>query len=51
MTLQEEYKDICKFGFTGTFEDYIEYKNSYDKQLKTSNYIPNKEDLIDDILF
>ena len=27
--LQEEYENICKVGFNGTFEDYIEYKQNY----------------------
>ena len=27
--LLEEYKDICKAGFKGTIDDYLEYKRSY----------------------
>jgi len=31
MPIEEGYKEICKAGFVGSFEDFKDYKENYSK--------------------
>ena len=33
MKFKEEYEDICKAGFVGSYEDYLDYRRGYGKEV------------------